>query len=337
MVKGNAIIKSWEKEVLPKVKDRLSFFKARGIKRPTLRAMFYALVSIGLLHNTKSYYQSLSAHTVTWREANIIPIDCFLDESKRIIEDFDDIYERPEDYIKRYIGYLENLSTDFANLIPRWHHQPHYVEIWTEKNAQIGILRSILRDDDLDRQVRIVPTGGYGSVSYGVDNVRRLSTWQFIGKKIHIRYFGDLDHSGENIEEVLTRKLGQYGLKNVDIKRVALTDELVELHDLPRRPDQDTFAKLENDPRARAFKAKHDGELFQVEVDAMVAIVPDEFRQLVIDSVDELFDEDIYEQKLAEYSEDDITDMVKKAASARFAEGFRLEYTSLFGLEIYSY
>jgi hypothetical protein len=46
----------------------------------------------------------------------------------------------------------------------------------------------------------------------------------------------------------------------------------------------------------------------------VVAIVPDEFRALVINSVDEFFDEDIYEQKLAEYSEDDITDMVKKAA-----------------------
>jgi hypothetical protein len=313
--RGVAIIKNWERDLLTKLKERLSFFQDRGIPRPTLRAMFYALVSIGL-PNTKSYYQSLSAHTVDWREDRIIPIDCFMDESRHVVEDFDDVYESPEDYIDRHIQNLEDAPVDYKDLIPRWHNQPHYVEFWTEKNAQIGILRSILRDGDLDRQVRIVPTGGYGSVSYGIDNVRRLEYWQSIGKKIHIRYFGDLDPSGENIEEVITRKLAQYGLRNIDIKRVALTDDMVDTYDLPRRPDPDTFEKLKRDPRAEQFKAKHNGELFQVEVDALVAIAPDVFRDLVINSVDELFDEDIYEEVLEEYSEENITELLKDAVKS---------------------
>lgn len=312
MPRGVRLIKSWEREVLPKIQERLSFFKARGIKRPSLRAMFYALVSIGLIPNTKSYYVSLSSHTVTWRENGMLPIDCFLDETRRVVE-IDDIYESPEEYVERLAGYLEDASTDYSNSIPRWHKQPNYVEVWTEKNAQIGILRSILRNDDIDRQVRIVPGGGYGSVSYISDNVERLKKWQRRGKKIRIRYFGDIDPSGEDIDIVILRKLAIYGIKDVDFRRVALTDDLIDVHELPRKPDPDTFEKLKNDPRAKSFKAKHNGELFQVEVDALVAKAPDQFKELVLNSVDEFFNEVIYEEVLNEYSENDVKRIVKKS------------------------
>lgn len=314
MPRGVAIIENWDRDLLPKVKERLSFFGKRGIPRPTLRAMFYALVSLGILPNTKSYYVSLSAHTVVWRENHVIPIDCFLDESRHVIEDFDDEYESPQEYIDRLTEDLKNAALEYPGIIPRWHKQPHYMEAWTEKNAQIGILRSILRDGDVDRQVRIVPTGGYGSVGYGIDNVRRLHYWQTQGKEVHIRYFGDIDPSGEDIDRVMKRKLAKYGLYNIDVKRVALTDELNDKYQLPRKPDPDTFKKLNRDPRAASFRARHNGELFQVEIDALVAKAPDVFRDLVIKSVDELFDDKIHEKALNEYSESETNKILKKSA-----------------------
>ena len=95
-------------------------------------------------------------------------------------------------------------------------------------------------------------------------------------------------------------------------------------------PIPDTFKKLNRDPRAEAFKAKHNGKLFQVEVDALVAIAPDVFRDLVINSVDELFDEDIYKGVLEEYSEANITQIVKGCCQVTLEETQKIESTSLF-------
>jgi hypothetical protein len=77
---------------LPTVRERLSNFNTRGIV-PRLRAMFYDLFSLNIFPNTQNYYKSLSSHTTEWRENGLLPIDCFVDQSRHVIEDFDDVYE----------------------------------------------------------------------------------------------------------------------------------------------------------------------------------------------------------------------------------------------------
>ena len=81
----------WDEMVLPEVKERLTNFNDRGII-PTLRAMFYALFStLDWFPNTRSYYSSLSDKTARWRESRLLPINCFVDQSRHVVEDFDDI------------------------------------------------------------------------------------------------------------------------------------------------------------------------------------------------------------------------------------------------------
>ena len=77
--------KNWDRDVLPHIEDRLNDFKNRGIK-PTLRTIFYSLVSLNVIENTESSYKQLSAYTVKKREKDVLPIDCFTDESRRIID-----------------------------------------------------------------------------------------------------------------------------------------------------------------------------------------------------------------------------------------------------------
>lgn len=185
-------------------------------------------------------------------------IDCFVDQSRRVVEDFDDIYETPQDYVDRLAGYLEDAPYEYK--IPRWHKQPQYVEAWTEKDAQVGLLRSLFRGDTantIDRQVRIVPTRGYSGPAFNTVNVDRLRTWQSMGKEIHIVYFGDMDPSGENIDEILGNKLAEYGLINIDFQRIAITDEQVTQYQLPHNPDPETLAKLKRDSRRFQFMENH--------------------------------------------------------------------------------
>jgi hypothetical protein len=73
---------NWKKEVMPAIEERLHAFNSRGII-PTLRAMFYALVSLRVINNDQTQYQYLSHFTARARENGELPIDCFADQSRR--------------------------------------------------------------------------------------------------------------------------------------------------------------------------------------------------------------------------------------------------------------
>lgn len=271
--------------------------------------MFYALVSLRVIPNSQPHYQYLSHFTARARENGQLSIDCFADRSRRIIQDFNDTYETTEKYIERGINHLECATYYYPKSIPRWHGQPHYVEIWIEKDALSGTFKSILEN----RQVKIVPNRGFSSVSFDHENIERLKSYQNQGRQIHIRYFGDLDPSGESIDEIIASRLSKYGIFGVDFKRIAVTEEQMNSFNLPRNPDSETLRKLKRDTRAKSFMSRHNGDLFQIEVDALQAYAPDEFKRLVQESVDKLFDEVTHQQILAEFSPGEINRLVKKS------------------------
>ena len=59
---------------------------------------------------------------------------------------------------------------------------------------------------------------------------------------------------------------------------------------------------------------RHNGELFQIEVDALQAYAPEEFKNLVQQSVDKYFDQHIYNEVLSDplHSEEGVTRLVRK-------------------------
>ena len=303
-------------EIIEMIKIELEVYEIEGFK-PTLRSMFYRLYTKGLIPNTSASYTSLDRATVKARWSGHLPINCFTDNSRKVLNKFSEDFFSPEEFIDNRLKIIQSIPCNYINLIPKWHNQPHYVEVWTEKDAQVGLLRSILRGgtgNTIDRQVRIVATRGYSGPAFNFPNVKRLKAWQTMGKKVHIVYFGDMDPSGENIEEVVNDKLVRYGLVNIDFQRIAITDEQIDEYGLPLNPDPATLAKLEGDSRRWQFMENHNGELFQVEVDALAALAPDAFRDLVLNSVDQFYNEKVYEDALNEYTEGYIRKMLKKTA-----------------------
>ena len=300
---------NWKTEVMPKIKERLYFFNQQGIV-PTLRTLFYALVSLLIIPNTQSKYQYLSKITSDARMKGELPIDCFADQTRSIIKDFNDEYINPNEYIERELAYIENFPKIYRNLIPKWHNQPHYLEIWIEKDALSSTFQSILKDS----QVRIVPNKGFSSISFIHHNIERLKFYAKEGKEIHVRYFGDLDPSGENIEEVIQKKINAFKI-NVDFERVAVSEEQMRIFNLPENPDPDTIRKLKRDPRRDTFIRKH-GRLFQIELDALQAYTPEEFKQLILGSVNEFFNQQIYDDILNKYSPADLEKLLKESISS---------------------
>lgn len=215
--------RNWQKDVLPYVNERLMAFRQEGVL-PTVRGMFYALVSLQVTNNTKSDYVQLVSKLTDWRENNIIPLHSFVDNSRRIIEIDDDL--RPEEYVGAGISYPDNAPNGYYDTIPRWYKQPHYVEVWIEKDAMTGTFSSILKD----RQIRIVPNRGWTGFEFLNNNIERLMKKQNEeGKDVHVLYFGDYDPSGDRMYRWLKQKLSDVG---IGIKRVAITKEQIDEFDL---------------------------------------------------------------------------------------------------------
>jgi hypothetical protein len=63
--------------------------------------------------------------------------------------------------------------------------------------------------------------------------------------------------------------------------------------------NKETIDKVNNDTRKNGFIRKY-GKLYIVELDALLAIVPDEFKSIVQGSVDQFFDEEIYQDVLSD-------------------------------------
>jgi hypothetical protein len=75
---------------------------------PSLRKLFYILVSKEVIPNLKKTYRSLDNHMTELRNEGILPTDCLSDQKHPII-DINDVYYSSKDWIKFYIKNLRIL------------------------------------------------------------------------------------------------------------------------------------------------------------------------------------------------------------------------------------
>ena len=120
---------------------------------------------------------------------------------------------------------------------------------------------------------------------------------------VHILYFGDFDPSGEDMDRHLQVAIEQFGLQDdIDFRRVAVTLEQIKRFNLPPVPNvQETLDKIRKDTRTNKFMEKYGGKLYAVELDALLAVIPNQFRTMVQQSVDQFFDERVYKKVLRAY------------------------------------
>lgn len=240
-----------------------------------------------------------------------LAMDCFADNSRQVIGSFNEDFFTPQELIDARIDYMKDTAKDYIEYIPRWHTQPHYVEIWIEKDAMVGTFQSILEG----YEVRIVPMKGFASLTFLYNTLRRLTRHQLEGKSIHVLYYGDFDPSGDYMDTDLQNRTKEMGFNIVknhgSFERIAVTPKQIKQYDLPYDPDEVTSIKMGDDTRTKGFLEKY-GKLYAVELDALPALIPDVFRKhLVIDKVQRYFNKDIYEKLLDKYPSSDIDKLVR--------------------------
>lgn len=310
--------KTWASEnidwkiVNAKIQDALKFFASQGV-RPTLRTLYYNLVSQNIIGNTKSSYKGLSRYVVELRKSGLVRWDALEDSARKVYGNFADRYfsdDIVEDNEKRLNGKLdefnaENIIEDFFNYVvdratvSRWAKQPIVCEFWIEKEALAKTIEAWTQD--LGVKIRV--NKGYSSWTFLYENCRELKNYLSDGEheKVKIFYLGDMDPSGLDMERFLNEALNYFNLdtNQVELSRLSVTDDQVRQYNLPPRPDDaETLAKLKRDSRS----ANYAGE-FIVELDSMVAFVPQEFRKLVVNAIKENWNETIYQDLRAKAKE----------------------------------
>ena len=293
----------WDEVVGIVKSDILPYFESQGVK-PTLRTIFYALVSKNIIPNTKSSYKRLSRILVEARKEGIFEWDFMVDKTRVVYKLLRDNYldESEIEYVERRCrDKLEGISLQklledwFDYLHPSsqvgyWARQPTVVEVWIEKEALADTIANWVHE----KEVNIRVNRGYSSWTFIYNNVRDIRGILSQHEQVVVLYLGDLDPSGVDIERFLKEALEYFGLneEKVRLVRLAVTPEQVRRFNLPPRPeDAETLAKLERDPRYKSYMHE-----YIVELDSLVAYVPDQFRKLLRETIERYHDKEIYNE-----------------------------------------
>lgn len=253
----------------------------------TVRQIFYRLVSMGTIPNRLSNYNCLCHALKVARIKGEILWDRIEDRSRPLTEGEDYGWLAPEDYFQMILDNYESAEDTFRDShqlysLPFWFKQPHYVEVWIEKDALSGVFRQVT--DPF--KVSLIVCRGYQSISNINDAVQRMaSLLQEHNRDPVILYFGDFDPRGENIPEVIERDFDSLGF-DVEINKVALTREQIDqLHLIPQPCKK-------SDVMADNWMAKEGDNVWELD-----AIEPKMLISIVKSAIDEYFDKTVFEER----------------------------------------
>ncbi|OFW62931.1 MAG: hypothetical protein A2Y74_05680 [Actinobacteria bacterium RBG_13_63_9] len=250
---------------------------ATSPRRMTVRQLYYRLVARLVIPNNVRSYQNLVSLLTKARKSDAIAADKFVDRARSVV--------KPYGYrnLASYVNTIRNGYTRRPN-----DGQPHYVEVWTEKDA----LSAIIADAADPYGATVVVSKGYSSYTLLVEAAERFR--RQIGRRdedvgwVHLLYFGDFDPSGEDIFRVIGAELRALtGYDHFAPEKVALTREQIDRHNLPPMPTKST------DSRTFGFRVAHGDEA--VELDALP---PEELERVVVEAVEQWFSWNVREQVL---------------------------------------
>ncbi|MBA7474723.1 hypothetical protein ES707_10077 [subsurface metagenome] len=269
----------------------------------TLRAIYYRLVSIEVLPNTKSAYKGLSRALTDARLEGTFPWHLMIDNvrastgerSKTTLETAKYwASTETRDKLAELESAFEAIADPHVNFVPaKWSAQKKRVILAIEKDAILGAVRSVTSRQD----VEIFPLRGYSSTTFVKQLADRIRSLHQLKDRedprcgeVHLLIITDYDPSGEDIaRDVQDRLRYKFGVTCV-AEKILLTKPQITEYDLPARPeDADEIAKMQRDPRWNKWT---DG-VFRVELDAMAAIEPDAFRKIIQDAISKHFDKDL--------------------------------------------
>jgi hypothetical protein len=276
---------NWRNDVMPIIKERLELFNRYGII-PTLKTIFYSLVILNIIPNSYSYYKYLSKYTNHARVRGELPISCFPEQDlPKSINSLDEFVDAKQ-YLQKIVNYLEETSLNPS--IQDYHfnnksdHLYNDIEIWVENNGISFTLHNLLNDSG----IKIISNKRTNNLGFINKNIKRLKYSLKKDKKITILYFGNFDLFNTDIDKMINTTLINFNL-NIDFKKIAITENQMRNFHLPENPNPEIIRKLDSNLRKEYFIRKY-GRIFQIELESLQAYAPENFKNLVIGSVNNI-------------------------------------------------
>ncbi len=237
-------------------------YQAQGL-RLTARQLYYQFVSRDLIPNKVQAYKSLTALLTDARYAGLIDWNAIEDRGREadVPSEWDSIQDLVEAAVRGY-------------RLPRWANQPEYAELWVEKQALAGVLEPLASEF----HVTLMVNKGYSSASAMFESAQRFRRRGGSRPKT-LLYLGDHDPSGEDMVRDIGDRLREFGVRGIDVKKVALTMDQVEQYEPPPNP-----AKA-SDSRYEKYAEKHGTESWEVD-----ALPPDVLQQLIRTAFEDIVD-----------------------------------------------
>jgi len=207
-----------------------------------------------------------------------------------------------------------------AYRLPRWEGQEHYVELWVEKDALAGVLQPMASK----YHVTMMVNRGYSSQSAMYEAADRFIRACYPGTSIEdvefmedegetylpgdmvkqpiLLYLGDHDPSGEDMVRDIQSRLEMFGLKDMQVIKIALTMDQVQRYNPPPNPAKRT------DPRAHDYMAKHGAVSWEVD-----ALPPNVLTKIIQVAIEKFVDLDMM-QEIRDQEEQD-KERLRKAAA----------------------
>jgi hypothetical protein len=201
--------------------------------RLTLRQLYYQFVHRKLLPNCAKSYKRLGSVISDARLAGLIDWDAIEDRMRfaRSIPH----YDGPGHFVSEQVS-------SFAQDL--WEGQPHYCEVWIEKDALSGVIERPC----VHYRVPFFACRGYASQSSLYEAGVRFREKLDEGRTVTVFHLGDHDPSGVDMSRDNDDRLNMFAetLAGVRLVRLALNDDQIKRFDLPPDPTKLTDSRSGN-------------------------------------------------------------------------------------------
>jgi hypothetical protein len=234
--------------------------------------------------NTVEHYGSLTSKIAEARLRGDIGLNDIRDDLREAITY--NAWDSPEDF-------WTHVTPAFK--LDMWREQKEIVEIWTEKNSVVGVIK----DTCEEYRVPIRPLRGQSSLSFVWESAKALSD---VEKPLYIYYLGDHDASGYGIEKSMCERLvalllDRCNWKPRDVierlhwKRIGFLHEDFDNHDIEALDANDKADNVLHDWFVEMFPDCKAAEL--------EALPPRELRERVVTAIDKHRNKKVWKKWLA--------------------------------------
>lgn len=264
-------LRNKNKALLEVVSSIINEYTAAGYAL-TVRQLYYQLVSRDIIANKVSEYFKVSKVLKQGRMSGIIDWDAIEDRTRipQLPYYCDDIPSAIRDIINAY-------------RLDRQLGQKNYIEILVEKDALSGVLGRVTRH----YHIRLLVNRGYTSCTAMYRSHQRIKERFDAGQKIVLLYVGDHDPSGLDMVRDVEKRLADFGVNELKIVHVALTQAQIKKYSPPPNP-----AKIK-DPRAKWYFKEFGNTSWEVD-----ALRPEVLDELINRNVENHIDMKMFEAML---------------------------------------